>query len=72
MKKIHILLCTYNLTPQKKSRRCFCSEVFSEGIEAKLYQGEYKDGQDHKLGDTHGMFLHQQKSQFAILQTFVF
>jgi hypothetical protein len=30
--KIHILLCTYNLTPRKKSARCFCSEVYHKGM----------------------------------------
>jgi hypothetical protein len=50
MKKIHILLCTYNLTPQKKSRRCFCSEVFSEGIEAKLNQGDIRIVKTISLG----------------------
>jgi hypothetical protein len=50
----------------------FCSEGFSQGYEAKLNQGELKDGQDHKLGDSPGIPLHQQKSRFANLQTFVF
>jgi hypothetical protein len=46
------LLCTNNLTPQKRVGEVFCSEIFSQGYEAKLNRRELKDGQNHKLGDT--------------------
>jgi hypothetical protein len=45
---------------------------FFTGEEAKLNQGEPKDGQYHKLGDVPVIPLHQQKSWFANLQTSIF
>jgi hypothetical protein len=50
----------------------FIVKLFSPLNEAMLYQGEYKDGKEHKLLDAPDISLHQQKSRFANLQTFVF
>jgi hypothetical protein len=61
--QVYIFLCTYNL-----SGGSFVVRFFSQENEAKLNQGDLKNGQDHNLGDAPDISLHQQKSRFANLK----